>query len=91
MRRIVFFAGIVVSALFLTVEAQTKHADGSKYMTYKGLVMAGYQGWFNCEGDGAGRGWTHYRKGGGILNSNSRNRSTKGLCWVKFSRCTVIS
>ena len=25
-------------------------------MTYKGLVMAGYQGWFNCEGDGAGPG-----------------------------------
>jgi hypothetical protein len=26
--------------------------------------MAGYQGWFNCEGDGAGRGWTHYNKKG---------------------------
>lgn len=25
--------------------------------------MAGYQGWFNCEGDGADRGWTHYQKG----------------------------
>ena len=25
--------------------------------------MAGYQGWFNCEGDGANRGWTHYAKG----------------------------
>jgi len=33
-------------------------------MTYKGMVMAGYQGWFNCEGDGANRGWTHYGKGG---------------------------
>ena len=33
-------------------------------MTYKGLVMAGYQGWFNCEGDGANRGWTHYNRNG---------------------------
>lgn len=32
-----------------------------KYMSYKGLVMAGYQGWFNAEGDGADRGWNHYK------------------------------
>src|SRR5210317_1659402 len=43
---------------------QTKHASSSKFMSYKGLVMAGYQGWFNCEGDGANRGWTHYSKKG---------------------------
>jgi glycoprotein endo-alpha-1,2-mannosidase len=30
--------------------------------TYKGLVMAGYQGWFNAENDGAARGWNHYKK-----------------------------
>ena len=33
--------------------------------TLTGKVMAGYQGWFNCEGDGADLGWTHW----------SRNRS----------------
>src|SRR6187401_1892064 len=28
-------------------------------------VMCGYQGWFNCEGDGAQRGWVHWTKGKG--------------------------
>ena len=41
-----------------------RHASSSKFMSYRGLVMAGYQGWFNCEGDGADRGWTHYAKKG---------------------------
>ncbi len=50
--------------LFLNSTAQTKHAAKSKFMSYKGLVMAGYQGWFNCEDDGADRGWTHYSKNG---------------------------
>ncbi len=31
-----------------------------KYNSYKGLVMAGYQGWFNTPVDGANRGWYHY-------------------------------
>jgi hypothetical protein len=28
--------------------------------TLTGKLMCGYQGWFNCEGDGAGLGWTHW-------------------------------
>ena len=28
--------------------------------TLTGKVMTGYQGWFNCEGDGANLGWTHW-------------------------------
>jgi len=35
--------------------------SGLIYPRYEGLVMAGYQGWFNAEGDGADRGWYHYR------------------------------
>lgn len=30
--------------------------------TLTGKVMCGYQGWFNCEGDGANLGWTHWSK-----------------------------
>jgi hypothetical protein len=33
--------------------------------TLTGKVMCGYQGWFNCEGDGAHRGWVHWVKGRG--------------------------
>ena len=28
-------------------------------------VMCGYQGWFNCDGDGADRGWIHWTHKGG--------------------------
>lgn len=30
------------------------------YNSYKGLAMAGYQGWFSAEGDGEDRGFHHY-------------------------------
>ncbi|PQB07714.1 xylosidase [Polaribacter filamentus] len=56
--------GLVLLLMPNVVGSQTKHAISSKYLSYKGLVMAGYQGWFNCEGDGADRGWTHYSKNG---------------------------
>ncbi|NDV81777.1 glycoside hydrolase family 71/99-like protein [Bacteroides sp. 51] len=40
------------------VSAQTGKKE---YNSYKGLVMAGYQGWFNAPDDGANRGWYHYK------------------------------
>ncbi|MDP7017500.1 MAG: sulfatase-like hydrolase/transferase, partial [Pirellulaceae bacterium] len=30
--------------------------------TLRGKVMVGYQGWFNCEGDGSNLGWTHWAR-----------------------------
>lgn len=33
--------------------------------TLTGKLMCGYQGWFNCAGDGAERGWVHWTKSGG--------------------------
>lgn len=35
-------------------------AAATFYDSYHGLVMAGYQGWFNTPEDGAGRNWHHY-------------------------------
>lgn len=39
-------------------------AQNYKYPTYKGLVMAGYQGWFNTSEDGANRSWHHFSRRG---------------------------
>ncbi|MHC4638891.1 MAG: glycoside hydrolase family 71/99 protein [Planctomycetota bacterium] len=35
---------------------------GADPSTLTDKVMTGYQGWFNCEGDGANLGWTHWAK-----------------------------
>ncbi|MES2826947.1 MAG: glycoside hydrolase family 71/99-like protein [Bacteroidota bacterium] len=44
--------------------AQSKHSKTSRFKSYKGLIMGGYQGWHNTPDDGAGRGWYHYTNRG---------------------------
>ena len=42
-----------------------KSVHGVDTSTLTGKVMCGYQGWFNCAGDGADRGWVHWVKSKG--------------------------
>ncbi len=47
-------------ALLLMMSATTLLAQ--QYKSYKGLVMCGYQGWFNTPTDGMNKGWAHYTR-----------------------------
>ncbi len=58
MKPALFFVLLIAWNSF--AQAQTKHSKSSRFTSYAGLVMAGYQGWFNTASDGAGRGWRHY-------------------------------
>lgn len=50
-----------IAALALALLATTTVCAEKQYNSYKGLIMAGYQGWFNSPDDGASRGWYHYK------------------------------
>ncbi|SFB90052.1 glycoside hydrolase family 71/99-like protein [Spirosoma endophyticum] len=54
--------------LFYAFNSQSQPVNydetGCLYTRYKGLVMAGYQGWFAAQGDASERGWHHYQKQG---------------------------
>ena len=44
--------------------AETKNWVDVDSGTLNGKVMVGYQGWFNCPGDGGNLGWKHWAKNG---------------------------
>ncbi|WP_421897785.1 glycoside hydrolase family 71/99-like protein [Marinoscillum sp.] len=56
----IFFTVFVMCLGVVVLGQSPKHTTTPKFKSYKGLVMAGYQGWFRAPGDGAGRGWGHY-------------------------------
>jgi glycoprotein endo-alpha-1,2-mannosidase len=47
-----------------TAESTDSSGQFKKHTVSPGLVMAGYQGWFNTPDDGAQRGWHHYERKG---------------------------
>jgi hypothetical protein len=63
-----FITVMLLPFMVITVGCNSSPKTGDNDMlpsdSFKDLVMAGYQGWFNAEGDGAGRGWYHYQKDG---------------------------
>lgn len=75
MKKIIFSFLLFGACSLISLNAQSKHAAISKFMTYKGLALAGYQGWFDAENDGAGRGWNHYTKD---------NEFRPGKCHIDF-------
>src|SRR5882724_3060846 len=55
---------IIAIFSFSRAAAQSRHSPTSLFTSYKGLVMAGYQGWFNAPDDGGERGWNHFASHG---------------------------
>ncbi|MGA0559229.1 glycoside hydrolase family 71/99-like protein [Larkinella sp. VNQ87] len=68
-RSLLFLPFFILLTLSLKSRAQSVaevnyDEKGCLYTSYKGLVMAGYQGWFAAQGDASERGWHHYQKRG---------------------------
>jgi hypothetical protein len=60
----------IAVACFLTIYSSNNKNTISKKNeinnTIEGKIFAGYQGWFNAEGDGSGLGWKHYKNRDGF-------------------------
>ncbi len=61
----------VLTQTLVSYTGPTVHGVDTSTLT--GKLMCGYQGWFNAEGDGAGRGWVHWNKRGGPIGPGNIN------------------
>ena len=57
------FVTLGILGMSLLSYAGTRHSLETSYPSYKGLIMAGYQGWFRGPQDGTGQGYGHYGTG----------------------------
>lgn len=71
---VLLFAGCFSSGSNVA-ESSGSSGKFQKHSISPGLVMAGYQGWFNTPDDGAERGWHHYER---------RGRFEPGYCTIDF-------
>jgi len=60
---------------YSALAANWKTSDKPYYATLHGMIVCGYQGWFNAPGDGANRGWVHW---------GSSGRFEPGYCTVDW-------
>ncbi len=60
MRKITATLLLLCLRAIVVADAVPEHTVDRSTLT--GKVMCGYQGWFNCEGDGANLGWTHWAR-----------------------------
>lgn len=54
------FVTLGILGISLLAYAGPKHSQETSYPSYKGLIMAGYQGWFRGPQDGTNQGYGHY-------------------------------
>ena len=57
------FVTLGILGISLLAYAGPKHSQETSYPSYKGLIMAGYQGWFRGPQDGTNQGYGHYGTG----------------------------
>ena len=61
--RVKLFIALGMLGMSLFTYAGSRHAAETSYPSYKGLVMAGYQGLFRGPQDGTNQGYGHYGTG----------------------------